>query len=334
MEKLFDLRQRMKQLYAKYDIYIMPVIKFLVMLSVLLLMNRNLGYQEVLTRWDVVLIVSLVCSLLPWSSMSFAAAVFTLGHLWALSWEAAVLCGAFLCIMALLQYLFLPGFSFVIVLIPAAYYLHIPYIVPLVLGLVCGGSSFIPAGSGVFMYYFLNVVQRNAAYLADNSQDLGKAEQILQHLTQLLGGLKGNNLLLVSILAFCVTVALVQGIRRLSSDYAPYAAVGVGAAANALVFMIGGILMNASVPYAEVIIGNLLALPAAVVVQFWILAVDYTRTEYLQFEDDDYVYFVKAVPKISVTRQERKVQEINSHTQDEDVQEALGMLSELDYEDR
>ena len=47
--------------------------------------------------------------------------------------------------------------------------LHIPYGVPMILGLVGGAMSFIPAGMGVFAYYFLNCVQRNAGFLADSS---------------------------------------------------------------------------------------------------------------------------------------------------------------------
>ena len=43
-----------------------------------------------------------------------------------------------------------------------------------------------------------------------------------------------------------------------------------------------------------------------------ILAVDFTRTEYVQFEDDDYYYYVKAVPKVKVTTQNVKVKRINA----------------------
>ena len=43
----------------------------------------------------------------------------------------------------------------------------------------------------------------------------------------------------------------------------------------------------------------------------FILAVDYSRTEYTQFEDDEYYYYVKAVPKIKVTAPEVKVKHIN-----------------------
>ena len=46
--------------------------------------------------------------------------------------------------------------------------------------------------------------------------------------------------------------------------------------------------------------------------QFFVFAVDYTRTEYLQYEDDDYYYYVKAVPKLTVSAPDVKVQRIYS----------------------
>lgn len=42
-----------------------------------------------------------------------------------------------------------------------------------------------------------------------------------------------------------------------------------------------------------------------------ILAVDYSGTEYIQFEDDDYYYYVKAIPKIKVTASDVQVKRIN-----------------------
>ena len=57
---------------------------------------------------------------------------------------------------------------------------------------------------------------------------------------------------------------------------------------------------------------RLLSLLLAVVLQFFVFNVDYSRTEKVQFEDDEYYYYVKAVPKIVVARPEKKVKQINS----------------------
>ena len=47
------------------------------------------------------------------------------------------------------------------------------------------------------------------------------------------------------------------------------------------------------------------------IVNVFILAVDYSGTEYVQFEDDDYYYYVKAVPKLKVAKRDVKVKHIN-----------------------
>lgn len=39
---------------------------------------------------------------------------------------------------------------------------------------------------------------------------------------------------------------------------------------------------------------------------------DYSRTEHTQFEDDEYYYYVKAVPKINVVAPEMNVKRINA----------------------
>jgi len=326
MENILIIRQRLKQVFAKGDIYVLPVLKFLTTLMVIIALNKTVGYQDFLTKWVVVLVVSLICSLLPWPVISFVTAGFLIGHLAALSWEVTVLACVFLFLAAILQYLFLPGFSIVIVLIPVAFQLNIPYVIPLVLGLVGGATSFIPAGLGVFAYYFLVIVQRNAGFLADTSL---QQPDILQRFTRILMALKDNSLMLLTMGAFCATVAIVYGIRKLSADYAPYIALAVGVIVNILIFLLGGIALNVSVPYLNVFLGSLVSVLLAMLIQFWIMAVDYSRTEYLQYEDDEYIYFVKAVPKITVTEPEIKVQEINPRVEedsDADIEEALEIL--------
>ena len=41
---------------------------------------------------------------------------------------------------------------------------------------------------------------------------------------------------------------------------------------------------------------------------------DYSRTEKVQFEDDDYYYYVKAVPKMTVAAQTKTVKKINTQS--------------------
>jgi hypothetical protein len=47
-------------------------------------------------------------------------------------------------------------------------------------------------------------------------------------------------------------------------------------------------------------VGIVVSFLLAQVVRFFIFNMDYLRVENVQFEDDDYYYYVKAVPKVMV----------------------------------
>ena len=57
--------------------------------------------------------------------------------------------------------------------------------------------------------------------------------------------------------------------------------------------------------------------------------VDYARSERLQFEDDEYYYYVKAIPKVAMTTPEKTVKKINERQETEIIDaEAVKRLSQ------
>ena len=121
-----------------------------------------------------------------------------------------------------------------------------------------------------------------------------------------------NNLMMVMMVTCAVGILVVYLIRMLSVDYAWHMAIVSGALAQLAVVFVSDFLFDVSVPMAELLVGTLVSMVLAAVYNFMIFAVDYSRTEYLQFQDDDYYYYVKAVPKITVSAPDVKVQKINS----------------------
>ena len=78
------------------------------------------------------------------------------------------------------------------------------------------------------------------------------------------------------------------------------------------VIFVGDFNFNLPVSAGSMIFGIVVSVVIALIYQFFVFAVDYTRTEYLQYEDDDYYYYVKAVPKLTVSAPDVKVQRIYS----------------------
>jgi len=337
MEKILLGRQKLRQLFASWDLYMVAAVKFFVALLILRVMAGQIGWEAFLVRWDVDLILALLCALIPWKLITGIMAVVMLWHMLSLSLVSGALALLFIVIAAMCQLLFIPGYSIVIVLFPIACFLKVPLVIPLVLGLVCSVSAFVPVAFGVFFYFFISIVQKNVAILSDTT--LSKMDT-LQSFVQILTGLRDNSQLFVSLITFVLVVILVSLIRRLPTDHSGYVAVSVGAVVSIVLFLLGCMTLEITLSYLTLFLGTLGAYVLAMVAAFWFVAADYNRTEYLQYEDGDYVYYVKAVPKINVVKAEKELSQINSRVRDEseeddeDVREALRMLDTLEDESK
>ena len=89
-------------------------------------------------------------------------------------------------------------------------------------------------------------------------------------------------------------------------------AIGSGAVLNIVLFLTGGLVMEVRISVIGLVLGTAVSFLLAMIVEFFMFSVDYSRTEYTQFEDDEYYYYVKAVPKMSISIPDKKVKKINT----------------------
>ena len=109
--------------------------------------------------------------------------------------------------------------------------------------------------------------------------------------------MKEDNLIVLVILFAAVTI-IVNAVRRLSVDYSWYLAIGTGAVAYLAISIAVSIFSGNSGSLLPTILGVAGAVVVSLILQFFLFHVDYRRTEYLEYEDDEYHYYVKAVPKV------------------------------------
>ncbi len=89
MTALLELKQKIKGIYGQYEMYILPVLKFVLALVYFLWINANMGYMSQLNNVFVILILALICSILPSSAMMYIGFVLILAHSYALGIEVA-----------------------------------------------------------------------------------------------------------------------------------------------------------------------------------------------------------------------------------------------------
>lgn len=307
MTTLLEMKQHLKIFYSRYDVYLIPAIRFLVAFFAFMLLNGQVGFMERVANPAVSLLLALLCSFLPVNLIAIFGALLLCAHAYALSLELFGMTVGLLFIMYAVYFRVAPGYGYVLVLTPMAFFLKIPYAIPLILGLVAGPAGAVPAGCGTIIYYLIS-------YMKNNEKMLGSSEEaeISARFLNLVESVLNNRLMLLTILVFAVVLMIVYAIRRLSLDYSWHLAIGIGAVANIVLFLIGALVMETNVEIGSLVIGTLLSFLLALVVEFFVFSVDYSRTEYTQFEDDEYYYYVKAVPKMSIAISEKKVKKISS----------------------
>lgn len=309
MAQLLLIREQIKSIYSRYEGFIVPVLKFILALVTMIFINHNIGYAERLAGAAVTILVALFCSFLPLNFIVMISALFILLHLYALSLETVIVVGALVFLMFLLYFRFAPKDTVLLLLTPILFSMKIPYVIPLCAGLAGTPASIVSVGCGVVIYYTLAYVSANAPVLSMTDTD-----KIFEKIRMLIDAIIQNKEMLMVIIAFSATILTVYLIRRLSVDHSWTIAIITGTLMNILIILIGDLKYNTYISIGSLIFGSIVSVLVSVVLKFFVFNVDYGRTERVQFEDDEYYYYVKAVPKNTVAITNKKVKKIKGYS--------------------
>lgn len=306
MTTLLEMKQKIKNFYGEHDTWLLPLLKFLLAFLVFQSINSTLGFLETLDNIFIVLILSIICAVLPLNGMAVLGCIMIVAHCYGVGVEVAAFSVILLLLLMILFLRFTSSDNLALILTPAAFSLHMPAAVPVGSGLLRGPSCAVPACCGVILYYFMEVVSDRSTVLQ------GKETESVQKFQILLDALINNQEMWLNILAFVVVLMVVYLISRTSVDYSWRIGDAAGAILYILIMILGGMFLNVNINIGSVILSGVLAAVVGLVVEFAALGIDYSRSETTQFEDDEYVYYVKAVPKSFVAQSEKKIKNISS----------------------
>lgn len=307
MTDLLEIREKIKLIYSRNEVFILPVIKFLIAFLTLCIVNGQMGYMTKLDNMALVLIVALFCSFMPTGCITLFAALFSLLHMYALALEAALVGLVVYMLLFLLFIRFTAKDSLAVVFTPIFCVMNIPYVMPIAMGLVGTPASAISVACGVVVYYLIQAVILNAPTI--NTMETA---EVTARLRLLIDGILNNKAMVVMVVAFAITVILVYLIRRMSIDHSWTIAIVAGVIADLIILLLGDLIYDTNISVGGALIGAVLAVAVGKIIEFFRFCVDYSRTEKVQFEDDEYYYYVKAVPKMTVAAPTNTVKKINT----------------------
>ena len=311
MMPLLVFRERIKKIYQKYDILLVPLMKFLFAFIAFQTLNSEIGYDNRLKSVVVVLVMSLLSAFTPSAIMVLLAAGAATLHIYSVSPILSILILVIMMVLYLLFARYTPRLGYVILAVPVLYVLKIPYTIPILLGIISTPLAIIPMSCGVILYFIFQIV-KTAVTMQINMT----VEDILQVYTYVIDNLISNKQMIMSVVIFALILLVTYFVRRMRFDYAFEISVAAGALTGLLGFLISFLFLGKTNQIFSMILGIVASGAIAFIVNFFKVTLDYSGAERVQFEDDVYYYYVKAVPKVTVTTPQKNVKHINVKNED------------------
>lgn len=315
MSILLELKGKLKEFYEKNYTVLRPIIRFILAFVCFFLINKYIGQKEQAAVSFVPIVLALICSMLPDTFIVYFSAVLAAGQVFAISSLLGIALAIFFLVIFLMIGRYDASQLFIILAIPLCSIFHLSYVVPIVSALFVGPVVLPAIILGVVMQYvYISISAAMAApELAVASYD--SLEMFQYVINQLL---KSQEMLL-SMAAFVFAYAVTYFIRKRKVYYASQLAILLGSFVMIGTVLIGNIVIKANIDIVLFSIGMLISVGIAYMIQFFRMTLDYMGTRSLQFEDDEYYYYVKAVPKLKVAMKDKTVTRINPKDEAEEV---------------
>ncbi len=295
MSGLLTVRDAIRDFLRKFDEITAPIIKFIAAYIMFLSINSLFGYSDLFDKKIVVFLLSVISALVSEMVVVFIGGAVLLVNAFAVSLEIGLVMLVVIIVMYCLYMRLFPDCGWILAFVPIMFMLHLNYAIPLVIVIFAGAAGIVPAGFGTILYYISKYIKEIVA---------GKMldDEEFQSYTYILDALVKNKELMVYIIVFSVVILIASIIYKLPFDYSWYVAIAVGGMLNILVFLLCGPATGVSVNMGSLVLSSLLAIILTICIQACKSIVDYSAKETVQFEDDDYYYYVKAIPKFTGKR--------------------------------
>lgn len=300
MENLFIYRDKMKKIYSEYEFVIKRVIQFVFAFVVLQFLTNSLGYYDLLNLITIRLFISVVCAFVPAPIVVFIMAVVALVHLFKMSAIVGAVAAIVFIIFYAIYLRFAPKQGIYMLAIAALAPFNLHFAVAFVLGMFVGPITIIPTALTVLLMSFTEQLKTAGEVIGANMN----MDNVLPAFQGVVDGILADKSMLLTLVALCIIIVLTYVISRMPFDYSWYIAIVAAAVVNVLIMVVGGIVLKAQVGFVGVLVGTIISAIVAAILQFMKCVVDYPKKEFVQFEDDDYYYYVRAIPKLGIASED------------------------------
>lgn len=327
---LLVFKTRLKDLYEKHYKMIRSILKIIISAVLFAAVFYSLPFRPEWNEYEVpfVIMIALICGFIPDLAIMCLVALFVIYEVAAVSVVAAFGFFALLAIYFLLFGRYTKKQSYIVLLIPGLGIWNLSYVVPIVAALFLSPAMIPACVVGVLVQYVLMGI-REYEILSQNAVDTGNTMESFQYMVDYV---MGNREMIILIVTFSLVYLIVYAIRKGRFNYSSHVGIFVGLVTCMAGVISGDVLWSSPANMSDLFIGLAITAVIAYVIQFFRMSLDYTGVRKMQFQDDEYYYYVKAVPKLKVAVVDKTVTRIEEDRTEEkiDLKEEIEKVLEED----
>lgn len=283
-------------------------------------------YNKTISNPFFAIVLAVVCAFAPFSVGTFIVIVLCLFELMSLSIEIAGAALLFIILSYIIAGVYRSKMVPAFVVQPTLYRINLPFILPLLTALFGKKRDASAVIMGSVLTYFFSAIYKNSALIKDESNPISAIDLITREMIS-------APIFYVFIISIVVMFVVTYSLRSLALENGFLFSILFGVLSEFSIMLFGCLFFSESSEIPVLIVSNLITLLAGIVSVLLFRDLDYTRIERTKFEDDDYYYYVTAVPKIKLAHEKTVVKDITKHTKKSGAEEDDSEQDESDWEE-
>ena len=183
MSKVYEWKGYLVKYYAKYSSYVDKALKFLLAFLTFTYINQHIAFSQVVSNPIMTVILSVICMLLPSTLIVVIATLVILFQTLTVSIGMAIVALALMLILYAFYFRYASGKAILMLVVPIAFMLQIPIVVPIVIALVGSPIYLLPISAGTILHYMVEYIQTNSKLL-QSAGESGMVQQVITYTQQ------------------------------------------------------------------------------------------------------------------------------------------------------
>ena len=303
MNRTIQIRDNVRSFIMANDRWLTIFGKGLLAFVGLIIINHYFGYISFLTSPIIALIFAVGCAFIPLRAGGLLVLAYLFFQLTGLSTQVAVVALILMLASYGLSIFYGSKHMFNIDYIPVFLQIGMPYPIVVISALRGTIKDVTSVVCGGIISFYLKTIRENASLFIEEETNVSVIDVISKRMIV-------NPMFYIYITALIALFVIIVLVRNSKIKHSWIIAISIGIFTEMMLMMLGYIMTGNISKVPLLIVANVLAFAIGVVITYIFRDLDYDRVEKVQFEDDDYIYYVTAVPKIELAKEEKRITRI------------------------